>query len=544
MRARYLPLLMPFLLVVAASNRAQAATDIPFTINLSEAVLVTGTPRVAVDVGGVTRYAIFSGGSGTSALTFTLSPQTGDVDLDGITVSSPIDLNGGTIKDAAGNNAVLTFTPPNTSGIKVNYPSLGMDFVYDADGRYTLNGTAYNDLPAFLSAAGGTFARTSTGTYFDSAGTLQTATAGTPRFDYDPVTHLQKGLLIEDSRTNLLTYAEQFDDASWSKQGLTVSANVIATPSGATTGDKIVESAANVLHALQRTLSLSANTTRTVSIYAKAGERNWLRVQADDGASNTANANFNLTTCTLGLVGGSGSYTSSASTQSVGNGWCRCQLKYSVSTVTTRLFLSLRDSDGFGSSAYAGDGTSGLYVWGAQIETGVQATSYISTGATTVTRAADALTIPTASWFNAMAGSLFAQSMVPVLGGPSWPGSISIDDGSANNAFHMYVNDNIGDTKSAQIFTAGTGEFSANGSAYTAGNTLKQALNYETNYARFAYDGTLSSADTTLTLPTVSVLRVGSGRSGSSVNILNGYVQKIKYYPARLADTQLQQLTQ
>lgn len=116
MRARYLPLLMPFLLVVAASNRAQAATDIPFTINLSEAVLVTGTPRVAVDAGGVTRYAIFSGGSGTSALSsfFTLSPQTGDVDLDGIAVSSPIDLNGGTIKDLAGNNlaAALTFTPP------------------------------------------------------------------------------------------------------------------------------------------------------------------------------------------------------------------------------------------------------------------------------------------------------------------------------------------------------------------------------------------------------------------------------------------------
>jgi hypothetical protein len=342
----------------------------------------------------------------------------------------------------------------------------------------------------------------------------------------------------------VLTYAEQFDDASWSKLGSTVSANVIAAPSGAATGDKIVESAANVLHALQRTLSLPASTTRVFSIYAKAGERNWLRVQADDGASNTANANFNLTTCTLGLVGGSGSYTSSASIQSVGNGWCRCQLKYIISTVTTRLFLSLRDADGFGSSAYAGDGASVLYVWGAQIETGHQVTSYISTGATTVTRAADVLTLPTASWFNAAAGSIFAQSAVPVLGGLSWPGAVSIDDGSANNAFHMYVNDNISDTKSAQIFTAGTGEFSANGSAYTAGNTLKQALNYDTNYARYAYDGTLSAADTTIALPTVSVLRVGSGRSGSSVNILNGYVQKIRYYPARLADVQLQQLTQ
>ncbi len=100
---------------------AEAAVTIPLTINMSEAVTVTGTPRVAVDVGGVTRYATYTSGSGTSALTFTLTPQAGDVDLDGIAVSSPVDLNGGTITDLSGNAlAVLTFTPPNTSGIKVN----------------------------------------------------------------------------------------------------------------------------------------------------------------------------------------------------------------------------------------------------------------------------------------------------------------------------------------------------------------------------------------------------------------------------------------
>jgi hypothetical protein len=171
-------------------------------VTLSEAVTVTGSPRLAVDVGGATRYATFTSGSGTNTLTFTYTTQAGDVDLDGIAVSAPIDLNGGTIKDGAGNDASLTFTLPTTSGIKVNYPSVGMDFVADADGRYTLNGTVYNDLPSFLTAAGGSFTRASVGTYFDSSGVMQTATNNTPRFDYDPVTHIAKGLLFEESRTN------------------------------------------------------------------------------------------------------------------------------------------------------------------------------------------------------------------------------------------------------------------------------------------------------------------------------------------------------
>ena len=187
---------------------AQAATNIPLTVNLSEVVTVTGTPQISVDVGGVPRTATYSSGSGTNALTFTLSPQAGDVDLDGITISSPVSLNGGTIKDNKGNDATLTFTPPNTANVKVNYPSLGMDFVYDADGRYTLNGTVYNDLSSFLTATGGSFTRASIGTYFDSSGILQTAASGVPRFDYDPVTHQPKGILIEEGRINLAKNSE------------------------------------------------------------------------------------------------------------------------------------------------------------------------------------------------------------------------------------------------------------------------------------------------------------------------------------------------
>ncbi|HEY8192019.1 MAG TPA: hypothetical protein VIG74_06305, partial [Alphaproteobacteria bacterium] len=181
-----------------------AVASLAFTVNMSESVAVDtagGTPRIAIDVGGATRYATYASGSGSAALVFAYTPLAGDVDLDGITLISPLDLNGGTIRDLAGNDAALTYTLPTTTGVKVDYPSLSADFIND---RYTFNGAAYNSLPSFLTASGGTFARASVATYFDSAGTMQTASANTPRFDYDPSTLAAKGLLIEENKTNVV----------------------------------------------------------------------------------------------------------------------------------------------------------------------------------------------------------------------------------------------------------------------------------------------------------------------------------------------------
>ena len=109
-----------FLCVILFATPAFAAVNIPITVNVSETVTVTGTPRITVDVGGTTRYATYTSGTGTNTLTFTLSPLSGDVDMDGITVMSPIQLNGGTITDLSGNAATLTFTPPDTSNVKIN----------------------------------------------------------------------------------------------------------------------------------------------------------------------------------------------------------------------------------------------------------------------------------------------------------------------------------------------------------------------------------------------------------------------------------------
>jgi hypothetical protein len=94
--------------------------NLDFTVVFSEAVKVTGTPQLQLTIGSTTEYATYQGGTGTSTLTFRYTVQVGDLDSDGIAVASPIDLNGGTIKDVLGNNAVLTFTAPDTSGVLVD----------------------------------------------------------------------------------------------------------------------------------------------------------------------------------------------------------------------------------------------------------------------------------------------------------------------------------------------------------------------------------------------------------------------------------------
>ena len=156
-------------------------------------------------------------------------------------------------------------------------------------------------------------------------------------------------------RRNLLNYTEQFDNAAWSKGNITITANATTAPDGTTTAEKIVEAATTAQHLINQTVSSTLGLTYTYSIYAKAAE--WTTFTLQMGAGGPV-GNFNLTakTATIGLG------ALYASIQDVGNGWFKCKV--------------VGISNGFGniyvfktSASYAGDGTSGIYIWGAQLET-------------------------------------------------------------------------------------------------------------------------------------------------------------------------------
>jgi len=175
---------------------------------------------------------------------------------------------------------------------------------------------------------------------------------------------------------NLLTYSEQFDNASWLKNNYNVTANVTTAPDGTLTADKLIAVNASTYHDLYKAPSLGSNTY-TLSIFAKAAEQSFIQVRIDDGTL-TRVAMFNLST---GSVSSSSNVTSSTITSYL-NGWYRCSI-----TVTTNIINVVFNSFPTSSNAtYSGDGVSGIYIWGAQFEYGSVATDYTSTTTTAISR--------------------------------------------------------------------------------------------------------------------------------------------------------------
>ncbi|OFW98460.1 MAG: hypothetical protein A3J37_04115 [Alphaproteobacteria bacterium RIFCSPHIGHO2_12_FULL_45_9] len=208
-----------------------------------------------------------------------------------------------------------------------------------------------------------------------------------------------------------------------------------------------------------------------------------------------------------------------------------------TSATTTRIIYILRTGDGTGTSSYSGNGTSGAYFWGAQLEQGAFATSYIPTTTATVTRAADVLMIPAAGWYTSTKGTFYGQYF---LGNTSTNArAVSISSGAAPFTINNPVNSAqwrnwsgaSGPTATSPIIptfttamkaaaawddTGPVSTISASGSAVVTGT-----------YTAGAYNGTSIS--------------VGAG---SGAFFLDAPIRQLKYYPIRVSDTQLQLLTQ
>jgi hypothetical protein len=234
-------------------------------------------------------------------------------------------------------------------------------------------------------------ARASVGTYYDESGVLQTAPSGVARFQFDPVTGESLGLLRENQATNLLTYSEQFDNAAWTKDNSTITSNTIVAPDGTLTGDKLVENTATAQHRVYQGVTVSAGA-HTFTFYAKAAERNWVYVGFTAGSASYVF--FDLINGVVGNI--AASYTASIS--AVGNGWYRCSVTRTETAGLRYAEIGLASADN--TISYTGNGVSGIYIWGAQLEANSYPTSYIKTVASQVTRAADTVTLTNTDAYN------------------------------------------------------------------------------------------------------------------------------------------------
>jgi len=384
------------------------------------------------------------------------------------------------------------------------------------------NTPGWTATPATHSAGGVLYAST-------ASGALQSFASGELR-------RTDKGVLIEGARTNLFTYSQQLDlgsGAPWSHTGVTVTANATSAPDGTTTADKIVEvNAAGTPRIANGSLTVSAATAHTFSIYAKAAERDQIRIVQEGSA--TFSAYFLLTGVgTISGLGGSAAATITA----LADGWYRCTLTWTTGGTNPQSYVATASG---GSPIASGDNTKGLYLWGAQLEAASFPSSYIPTTTASATRAADVLTVPVSGLDYPL--SLFAEFERAVDTGvfEALLGVAAAVDN--NNIARLGVSST--DLLRQQQTTGGVAQadISEVACAFSAGVSRKAAGRFALNDVRGALGGTLNTADTVATVPSTPV-RVDFGQTPAGGNPPFGYLRRAAIWPRALTDAELQSVT-
>jgi hypothetical protein len=366
---------------------------------------------------------------------------------------------------------------------------------------------------------------------------LQTYENNVLRLDHNPVTGESLGLLIEEQRTNLLLRSEEFDNAAWVKFASTITANTSTAPDGTVTADTFVANGTSNLHRINQVVS--AGSARTFSVYAKAGTNNFIQILFDSDVAPWAN--FDLSS---GTVGSSGS-NQTASIVPVGNGWYRCIVSTPSLTAAGPSVVIVTSSTAVRGEVNTLATT--VLLWGAQLEAGAFPTSYIPTVASQVTRSADAASMTGAnfsSWYSENnIGSFYAESNE--IGGNN-SGPFWLNDG-ANTRGIAYRRSTDGGALEASYRSASANRATAiAGSIVPIGQSNKVAVSFDAANTSVSANGAVAvSSSSSNIYPSINQVRVGFVQvAGGSPFIWCGHIRKLAYYPKRLADAELQALTQ
>jgi len=386
------------------------------------------------------------------------------------------------------------------------------------------------------------FFRASTATYWDESGTLRTAGINQPRIDWDPVTKRCRGLLVEEARTNAVINSEQFNN--WSAFNTAVTANATTAPNGIQTADAIMETNTTNLFAVSSSYIAKPSASSlpyTASLFVKANGRTKFIIRLEGtGAASSAGVNFDLSTGTIGQALAGGGFSGCTGTITpVGNGWYRCTVSATTDTnagLIMRVWLLEPTGNNFAVPTYAGDTTKGLFLWGAQVEQGAWATSYIPTTTAAATRAADTATLDLGlvpEW-DSTQGTVVAdtQAMAAVNGSMLW------SLGGSGSAYVMHS----GTTGlQARAATASTTQATITA---TATQTIpnKTAFAWAADDFALVVNGEVSGSDSAGSAPSVTTLQVGMA-PWAYESFLNGWVRRLTLYNRRLANPTLQTLT-
>lgn len=361
----------------------------------------------------------------------------------------------------------------------------------------------------------------------------------------------QYGILCERAATNVCTRSQEFDNAAWTKNQTTISANATTAPDGTSTADKIVEDAVTNEHeVISATAAVTASQIYTASVYLKPAGRQQVELAMGFG-SNGVRLEIDLVTKTVDVAAsyGGGSYVSHSYTD-LANGWVRLALTGRGDVADTSAVVAVKVlQDMTGSQIYAGDGTSGLYVWGAQHEIGRAATSYIPTTTAAATRARDEVDALVSSYpHNATEGTFIFWFRSGVsqqsIGTQVNARLFSINNNTS--AERMYIQCLTASDPNVMSFNgfAGGSEViqASSGIGVNAAVGNRVATFYKANDSGILVDGGSQVVDSSVTLPTVTDLNIGYEGAQASRDG-HFYIYQMTYLPRRMSVSEMQALT-
>jgi hypothetical protein len=345
-------------------------------------------------------------------------------------------------------------------------------------------------------------------------------TTGSPKFTGISATYGPRVpmILCEPSATNLLTHSEDF--SVWVKAGeIETTTNFTVSPDGTQNATKLelTGSSSGTDGKISFPVS-TASQTHTFSVYAKKGSHNYIYIwMAITGGNITRWIN-------LDDGSHSGSGTATLKTTEVGNDWWKIEYTFDATNLYN---IRLEVAGNFISTGTGGDN---VYIWGAQLEAGSVATSYIPTSggdAAARTRAADDLVISGSDFdfYNQSEGTFYVES----IEAQNSVNSFLLD---ASNGFANYIDIfNTGSDTKVVLKSGGTPYVNkVIGNRSSTGVLSRVAISYKTNNVSASIDGVNMAPDTSATMPT-TINKLILGADFNYASHLNGHFRRIIYWP-------------
>jgi len=352
-----------------------------------------------------------------------------------------------------------------------------------------------------------------------------------PRIDYSSGAG---ALLLEPSRQQLIQYSEYFGDSSWTKTAATTEVGFLS-PDGNLNASKLLEDNANSIHRIYQTSTVSVSPNATISVYVKYNGRRFVLMRIADSAVGRW---YDLVD---GVKGGTYQSAPNDSTiEPVGNDWYRITISHSVSSIA-RFELWVSDTES--TSAYQGDVTKGVYLYGAQLESGSYVSSYIPNHGESggVTRAADlCYKMGASDVIGQTEGTLFYDWVMnhesPNTSEDLY--TLVLSDGTGNKMIGV---NNYNNTLVVFIKDTTTQFYDNSYTSGADGARIKLAIGYANNDIALYINGAQIATDSSATIPTLSQVRLNTFWNGNLADFSS--VKQLALFNERLTNEELATLT-